>query len=62
MKQKEATNETWPELDEAHRTQTQDSSATPDKKDSNELTSTTTKDDTNQTFYDTEQTQQQSTS
>ncbi|CAF0796372.1 unnamed protein product [Rotaria sordida] len=68
MKQKQTITETWPELDETHQSQllaqthqTQNSSITIDMTNSNELTSTLTKEDLNQLFFDTEQ-QQQSTS
>ncbi|CAF3649151.1 unnamed protein product [Rotaria sp. Silwood1] len=67
MKQKQTTSENWPELDETHQSQllaqsdqTQNSSVTIDMTNSNELTSTITKEDLNQPFLDTEQ--QQSTS
>lgn len=62
MKQKETTNETWPELDESHQSplhaqieQTKNSSVTIDMTNSNELTPSIAKEDLNQTFFDTEQ-------
>lgn len=67
MKKTETTHETWPELDEAHRSllsspthQAQNSSMTIDMTNSNELPLTTTKDEPSQPFFDTQQ--QQSTS
>jgi ribonucleotide reductase alpha subunit len=69
MKTKETTNEAWPEIDEIHQTQlpaqthpTQNSSVTINMNNSNELTPSITKEDLNQTYFDTEQQQQQPTS
>ncbi len=69
MKTKETTNEAWPEIDEIHQTPlpaqthpTQNSSVTINMNNSNELTPSITKEDLNQTYFDTEQQQQQPTS
>jgi len=62
MKSKETTNEAWPELDENHQMSlldqthpTQNSSVTLDMTNSDELSTTTTKEDLNQPYFDTEQ-------
>jgi len=62
MKLKETTGEAWPEIDEAHQAphlaqthQTQNSSVTIDMNNSNELTPSITKEDLNQSYFDTEQ-------
>jgi hypothetical protein len=60
MKQKEGNSDAWPELDENHQipplTQTPNSSSVAiDMTNSNELTPSITKDDSNQTYFDTEE-------
>jgi hypothetical protein len=68
MKTKETTNEAWPEIDETHRTpllaqthQTQNSSVAINMNNSNESPPATTKEDSNQPYFDIEQQQQQQT-
>ena len=68
MKTKETTDGSWPDIDETHQTplltqthQTQNSSVAVNMNNSNELTPDTSKDDSNQPYFDIEQ-QQQSTS